>query len=58
MNLELAFHADEPDFERSFAELEELLDAEFLREVDEIFERAARGEVLLDLDLTPPSLAV
>lgn len=58
MNLELAFNAGGPELARTLAELDRALDADFLQEVDEIFERAARGEVLLDLDASPPSIAV
>ena len=52
--MELAFDADSPRPDEDLAALALALDAEFLREVDEIFERAARGEILLDLDYSAP----
>jgi hypothetical protein len=58
VNLELPFDADQPELDEAFTELDRALDEDFLREVDEILERAARGEVLLDLDPIPPAIAV
>jgi hypothetical protein len=58
VNLQLPFDADQPELDGAFTELDRALDEDFLREVDEILERAARGELLLDLDPSPPAIAV
>jgi len=60
VNLELPFDSAEPELDAAFAELDRTLDAAFLREVEEVLERADRGERWLELDpdAPPPAIAV